>query len=427
VGPFLTFGLNYRRMRWVIAAWLTLSTVLNVVDKQTLSILAPLLRDQFHLSVQGYSNIVTAFMVSFTVMYTVGGRLVDWIGERIGMAACILWWSICTMLTALAQGAWSLGVIRFLLGVGEPGNYPAALRATARWFPKAERGLPIAFFSSGGAVGNIIAPTMVAGVTLLLGWRAAFLIPGSLGLLWLAGWLAIYRVPAQYPGITREELQQLEAGEEAAEKGTVPWTSLLKNRNVLGLVLSRFVSDPVWYFYLFWIPEYLRRERGFSLADIGLYAWIPFVAGAIGGMTGGHASDMLIARGVSPARARALILYISAGMAPVGMLTSRAHSAGTAIFLIAVMAFVVYSWFINTAAMIPDVVPEKAVGSVLGLIGSAGSFGGVLFTPVVGFLLSHYSYAVVFAAAGSLHLVGALILRVLLKERAANARVEVMA
>lgn len=414
-------------MRWVIAAWLTLSTILNVIDKQTLSILAPLLRDQFHLSVQEYSNVVTAFMVSFTVMYTVGGRFVDWVGERIGMAACILWWSVCTMLTALAQGAWSLGIIRFLLGVGEPGNYPAALRATTRWFPKAERGLPIAFFSSGGAVGNIVAPPMVAGVTLLLGWRAAFLLPGFLGLLWLAGWLAIYRLPAQYPGITREELKQLETGEDAAVKGAVPWTSLLKNRNVLGLVLSRFVSDPVWYFYLFWIPEYLRRERGFSLTDIGLYGWIPFVAGAIGGMTGGHASDMLIVRGVSPARARSRILYISACMAPLGMLTSQAHSAATAILLIAIMAFVAYSWFINTAAMIPDVVSEKAVGSVLGLVGSAGSFGGVLFTPVVGFLVSHYSYASVFVTVGSLHLVGALILRTLLREKAVNARVETVA
>jgi ACS family hexuronate transporter-like MFS transporter len=425
--PGITLGLRYRQMRWVIAAWLTLSTVLNVVDRQTLSILAPVLREKFHMTALGYSNVVTAFLISYTVMYTVGGRMVDWIGERIGMAACILWWSICTMLTALAQGAWSLGAIRFLLGIGEPGNYPAALRATTRWFPKAERGLPIALFSSGGAVGNILAPPLVAGMTLLFGWRVAFVLPGFVGLLWLAGWLAIYRAPSRYPGITREELHQLAGDNTSHEEAAVPWSVLLKNRSVAGLVLSRFVSDPVWYFYLFWIPEYLKHERGFSLADIGLYAWIPFVAGAVGGMTGGWASDLLIGRGMSPHKARTRMLYLAAAAAPLGMLTSQVGSAATAIALIAVMAFVVYSWFINTAAIIPDVVPDNAVGSVLGLIGSAGSLGGVLFTPLVGFMVAHYSYGPVFVVAGSLHLLGALILKVLLKEKAMDSPVAVPA
>jgi ACS family hexuronate transporter-like MFS transporter len=408
--PFLTFGLKYRQMRWFIAGWLALSTVLNLIDRQTLSILAPLLRDRFHLSVQGYSNVVTAFMISFTVMYTVGGRLVDWIGERLGMAACILWWSICTILTGFAQGALSLGAIRFLLGLGEPGNYPAALRATTRWFPKAERGLPIALFSSGGAVGNVLAPPLIAALTVTIGWRAAFILPGALGLVWLAVWLAVYRLPAQYPGITTPELDQLETEKDIPSIGLSSWASLLKERNVLALVLCRLVTDPAWYFYVFWIPEYLKRERGFSIADIGMYAWIPFVAGAIGGMTGGRMSDVLIRRGVAPVKARSAILYIAAGIAPVGILTSHVASSAAAIALIAVMAFVAYSWFINTAAMIPDMVGENVVGSVLGFIGTAGSAGGVLFTPLVGYLVSHYSYGIVFAMVGSMHVTGALIL-----------------
>jgi ACS family hexuronate transporter-like MFS transporter len=404
-------------MRWVIVAWLTLSTVLNLIDRQTLSILAPMLRDKFHLSTQAYSNVVTAFMISYAAMYTVGGRFVDWIGERLGMAACILWWSICTMCTALVQGPLGLGVVRCLLGLGEPGNYPAALRACARWFPKAERGLPIALFSSGSAVGNILAPPLIAGLTLAFGWRAAFVLPGLLGLLWLAGWLAIYRVPAEYPGITPQELEQLEPP-KAAATGATGWFQLLRNRKVLALVLARFVSDPVSYFYLFWIPEYLKRERGFSLADIGFYAWIPFVAGALGGMLGGQASDLLIRRGLSPVRARTRVLYISAAFAPLGILTSQVRSAATAIFLIAVMAFVIYSWFINTAAIITDVCPEAVVGSVLGFVGTAGSAGGALFTVLIGFLLTHYSYSVVFALAGTMHLIGALILWMLITDRA---------
>lgn len=404
-------------MRWVIAGWLTLSTVLNLIDRQTLSILAPMLRDKFQISQLTYSHIVTAFLISYTVMYSVGGAFVDWIGERIGMAACIFWWSICTMLTGLAQGALSLGVFRFLLGLGEPGNYPAALRATTRWFPKTERGLPIALFSSGSAVGNVIAPPLIAGITLLLGWRSAFLIPGLAGLLWLGLWLWIYQVPRQHPSVTAEEATMLERDDgPSVSSSPKNWFGLLKNRNVVALVLPRFVSDPVWYFYVFWIPEYLKRERGFSLADIGLYGWIPFVAGALGGMVGGRASDMLIKTGLAPVKARTRVLYLSAILAPLGTFTSKAHSAATAMFLIAVMAFVVYSWFINTAALIPDLFPGQVVGSVLGFMGTAGSAGGILFTTLVGFLLTHYTYASVFALAGSMHLLAALILWLTLKE-----------
>lgn len=414
-------NLSYRKLRWIIAGWLTLSTILNLIDRQTLSILAPLLRDKFHLSQQDYAHIVSAFLISYAVMYTVGGRFVDWIGERVGMAACILWWSICAMLTSLAQGFWSLGIIRFLLGIGEPGNYPAALRATTRWFPKAERGLPIALFSSGSAVGNIIAPPMIAGLMLLWGWRAAFIIPGALGLIWLVVWLWIYRLPEHLPGISQEELawirnENSQGVASASASGPQRWGDLLKDRNVLALVLCRLVSDPVWYFYLFWIPEYLTRERGFSLAEIGLYAWIPFVAGAVGGMVGGRASDRLVHAGVSPARARTRVLYISAAIAPLGMFTGKVHTAAMAIALIAVMAFVVYSWFINTAALIPDLFSEKVVGSVLGLMGTAGSAGAVVFTTLVGFLLTHYSYTAVFLLAGSMHLLASLILWSLLRE-----------
>ena len=401
----------------MIAGWLTLSTILNLIDRQTLSILAPLLRDKFGLSQQSYSHVVTAFLVSYTIMYAVGGRFVDWAGERIGMAACILWWSVCTMLTGLAQGAISLGIFRFLLGLGEPGNYPAALRATTRWFPKAERGLPIALFSSGSAVGSVIAPPMIAGLTLAFGWRSAFLLPGLLGLLWLVVWLWIYQLPQAHPGITPEELSLLAPDNESASEVTAPnrWSSLLKDRNVLALVLARLVSDPVWYFYLFWTPEYLKRERGFSLTDIGLYAWIPFVAGALGGMVGGQASDKLITAGVPNVRARTRVLYISAALAPLGIWTSKAHSAPAAILLIAAMAFVAYSWFINTAALIPDLFPDRVVGSVLGLMGTAGSAGGIVFTVLVGFLLTHYSYGTVFALAGSMHVLASFILWALMR------------
>ncbi len=419
----MRLDLEYRKLRWLIVGWLTLSTILNLLDRQTLSILAPLLRETLRLSQQDYSNVVTAFLISYTIMYTVGGRLVDQFGERIGMTVCIVWWSICTMLTSLARGAWSLGIFRFLLGIGEPGNYPAALRACTRWFPKAERGLPIAVFSSGSSVGNVLAPPLIAGLTLAFGWRSAFILPGALGLLWTIGWLWIYRLPEQHTRIRPDELAALREGSEdeaIARGGAVApgrWVDLLKDRNVLALVCARFVSDPVWYFYLFYIPDYLKAERGFSLKDIGLFAWIPFVAGTLGGMFAGAISDRLIHAGFKPVRARTLVLYVAAAIAPLGMLTSQAPSAAIAIGLIAVMAFVVYAWFINTAAVIPDLFPERIVGSVLGLMGTAGSAGGALFAQLVGRLLTRYSYTIVFVFAGSMHVVAFLILWLFLKPR----------
>jgi MFS transporter, ACS family, hexuronate transporter len=410
-------------MRWLIAGLLTIPTILIVIDQQTLSVLAPLLRDRFNISAQGYSTIVSGFLVSFAIMYTVGGMLVDRIGERTAMAGFIIWFSICTMLGGLAQGFWTLGISRFLLGIGQPGNYPAALRACTRWFPKADRGLPIALFSSGGAIGSIVAPPIIVALSLTLGWRAAFFFPGLIGFVWLALWIAIYRFPADYPGISPVELQSLDVSQEHILEGEAQgWSALWKDRNVLALVLARFVSDPVWIFYLFWIPEYLKRERGFSLADIGKYAWIPFVGGAIGGMVGGRVSDMLIARGVPASKARSRILYISAAVAPFGMLTSRAHSAAMAIFLISVMAFVSFCWFINTAAIIPDLFSEKVVGSVLGFMGTAGTIGGVLFSTLVGFLLTHYSYTPVFIIAGTMHLFASLILFTLMKPKDRSGR-----
>lgn len=403
------FRLGYGKMRWLIALWLTLSTVLNVIEKQTLSIVAPFLRETLHISVQQYSYVVTAFLVSYGIMYAVGGAFVDRVGERIGMAVCVGWWAICTMLTSLVQGALSLGLVRFLVGLGEPGVYPAALKATTRWFPRDERGTPIALFSSGGAVGNMLAAPLIAMVALRFGWRASFLLPGALGLLWLAGWLALYRMPENHPGISPRVLAEL--AQDEVGNGSQNWLSLFRNRNVMALVLARLVSDPVNYFYIFFIPEYLKNQRGFSLSDIGMYAWIPFMAGAIGGMVGGRWSDVLIKRGTQPAKARLRILYISASVAPLGVLISQVHSAALALALMSLMSFIVYCWFINTAAIIPDIAPVSQTGSILGIIGTAGTFGGVLFMPLVGALVTRFgSYQSIFAIIGSVHVIGALTL-----------------
>lgn len=405
-GPGMT-----RRRAWFIAAWLTVSTILNLIDRQTLSILAPFLRDQLRISVTQYSHIVAAFLLSYAVMYAVGGWFVDRIGERFGMAVCVGWWSICTMATGLVTSAMSLGVVRFLLGIGEPGNYPAALKATARCFSKRERGLPIAMFSSGSAVGNLLAAPLIASLTIRFGWRAAFFLPGALGMLWVAVWMAAYKHP-------QEEFLAVRAEDGAR----IQWRTMFRNRQVVGLLIARFISDPVSYFYAFWIPEYLKNARGFSLADIGHYAWIPYVAGAAGGMVGGTFSDVLIRRGVPPIPARLRVLYVAALFAPLGILTSRVASAAMALALMSIMSFVVYCWFINTAALIPDIASQQLTGSILGIVGSAGSASAFLFTLLVGVLVGRRgSYDAVFAIVGSVHLFAALILWLVFRDRRAAA------
>jgi len=396
-----------------------------LIDRQALSILAPTLRDEFGLSNRGYANIVNAFLVSYTIMYTVGGVLVDRIGERLGMAGCILWWSIAAMLHSLARGAFSLGLFRFLLGIGEPVNYPAALRATTSWFSRAERGLPIAIYSSGSSVGSLIATPLVAWIALQYGWRFAFFATGSLGLIWLAVWLLIYRLPGRdFNRVEpRDGISQTDAQSGLADPATPQrFTELLKDRNVLGILLARFMTDPVWLFFLYWTPEYLKREWGFSLKDTGLYGWIPFVFGGAGGVLGGMASDRLIRSGLSPAAARRRLLYFAAALAPVGMVTGFVGSPGISIAVIALMAFICYVWFINTAALVSDVFSEKVIGTIQGLMGTTGSIGGILFTWLTGFLLDTLSsYKFVFVIAGSGHVLGSLALWSLMRDKPSEA------
>jgi ACS family hexuronate transporter-like MFS transporter len=411
-----------RRLRWFIVGWITLSTILNLIDRNTLSILAPTLEREFGLTNRGYSNIVSAFLISYTVMYTVGGRFVDRVGEKIGMTACILWWSISAMLHALARGALSFGIFRFLLGIGEPGNYPAALRASARWFAKEERGLPIAIWSSGSSVGSLISVPIIAFLALHFGWRSAFIVPGLVGIVWVVVWTLAYRfpsVPLNGPSVAAAALPSAKPG--ASEPRT--FLDLLKNKNVLAIVGVRLLNDPIWVFYLSWMPKYLAEVWKFDLRQMALYGWIPFLFGGMGGMFGGVASDWLIRRGIAPARSRKICLYATAAIAPLGMLTGYVGSAGVSIALLAMMAFICYTWFISTAALMSDTFPERVVGSVLGLSAGVGQFGGILMAYLAGYLLERggadmrHSYALLFIIAGSAHLAASMILFFFLRDK----------
>ncbi|MCI0626760.1 MAG: MFS transporter [Acidobacteria bacterium] len=401
------------RTRWLILFLLFLAAVINYLDRQTLSILAPTLRKEFQLSEFDYANAVSAFLLSYTVMYAVSGRLIDWIGVRIGMVACIVWWSLATMLTSLVRGAGALIACRFLLGIGEPGVFPAGLKACAEWFQSKERGLPIGIFSSGSAVGAIVAPPLIAWITLNFGWRQAFLIPGTLGLVWALVWLRFYSSP--HPAYATEEGTPVHPNRlPSADQSATAWTAMLKQRRLWALVLSRLASDPVWYFYLFWLPDYLQRERGMSLAQIGFYAWIPFLAADLGGIGGGAFSDWLVRGGIPAPKARLAILVGVGCLAPLGAFSGTVDSTGVALFIVSVVAFLCFCWSTNTVTLASELFLNREIGAVIGMMGTAGSLGGMLFSQLLGWGIAKFGYPAAFMMAAVLHPVAAVTLVVLL-------------
>lgn len=392
---------RYRTLRWWIVALLFLATVINYIDRQTLSILSATLREELKLTDQDYANAVSAFLFSYLIMYTVSGRLIDRFGVRLGVSVCIVWWSIASMLTGLARGPLSLAFFRCLLGIGEPGIFPAGVKACGEWFPRQTRAVATGIFSSGSAVGAIIAAPLIAWITLRFGWQMAFILPGLAGLLWLPFWLRIYRHPAQHPAVTPADLAQLELGAPGASAPR--WRDVLARRPVWGLVASRLFSDPVWYFYLFWLPDYLQRIRHLSLAEIGLYAWIPFLFADLGNILGGMASDALIRRGWPAVRARFAVLAGVALLAPFGALVGHLASTVAAVAVTCMITFLCQAWSTNIATLSADVTDRRETGTVMGLMGSSGSAMGLVFAQILGFTIATFGYASAFVLAACLH------------------------
>jgi ACS family hexuronate transporter-like MFS transporter len=385
---------NSPRLRWGIVALLCAATTINYIDRQTLSILSPLLRKELHLSEGDYASIVTAFLIPYTVMYALGGRMLDAIGVRIGLSLSLGWWSISTMLTAFARGAFSLGAFRFLLGIGEPCIFPAGVKVCGERFPPQLRATATGIFSSGSMIGAVVAPPLVAWITIQFGWRYAFFVPGVLGLIWLPVWWFIYRpLPS------------------TAEATPPPdWRILIRQRTVWGLILPRFFSDPVWYFYLFWLPDYLQRERHLTLAEIGYYGWIPFLFADLGQVGGGLISDMLVRGGMTAPRARMMVLFAVGCLAPLGALAGFAPTAASAIAVTCLVAFLVQAWSTNTASLCADLIPTSATATVFGMMGMAGSLAGAMFAQVLGFVIQHFGYRSAFGLAAVLHPCAATIL-----------------
>ncbi len=404
----MTFGKN---LRWYIAGTIFLATTINYIDRQALSVAAPVIRKDLNLSNEQYGWIVSAFLLAYAIMQLVSGILIDKVGTKKGFSLAVIWWSIANMLHAFGQGVASLGIFRFLLGIGEAGNYPAAMKAISEWFPKKERSKAVGILNMGPGMGAIIAPPLMAWLILSFGWKMAFVITGGLGFIWLILWRSIYHSPEKHPKISEEELSHIQKDsteEFQAAKGS--WLQYFKYKEVWGMALSRFVSDGVFYFFVFWLPSWLADEKGFGLVEIGMFAWIPFVLSDIGSFTGGWASSHLMNRGLSLDASRKWTIWIGAVLViPIlGCLYIESPY-----WAIALISFALFATQFKQAALFTlpiDLFSRKHAASVWGISGSAGSFGAMLFTPLIGWLVDTISYAPVFVIVSFLHVLSAVVI-----------------
>jgi ACS family hexuronate transporter-like MFS transporter len=373
------------RRRWAVAALLFLATMLNYLDRQVLSVTAPVLRQTFGMTAQQYSGVVFAFLLAYTLGQSLAGRFMDAVGARRGMGAAMLWWSAAGALHAAASSLFQLSVFRFLLGMGEAGNWPGAVKTVQQWFPPRERAFAMGVFNSGSAIGAVAAPPLIAFLTLRYSWRWAFLLTGALGLLWVFPWLAVNRAPV---------------AAETTDAALRPhWRELLRDRRVQGLMLARFFCDPVWWFYVFWLPDYLSRARGFSLAMIGLFAWVPFLAADLGNLAGGWASGRLVRAGFETTRARMMVMGASAAAMALGVIAAYMPGAAAAIAVVSAVTFGYSAWAANVLTLPADLFGRERVGAATGLTGTAAGLGGMLNTVAVGWLVDHWSYKPAFAVA----------------------------
>ncbi len=399
-------SMKIHHLRWYICGLLFTATVINYVDRQTLSIVAPLLTKELGMSEIDYANVLQAFLIPYTAMYVVTGILVDRWGTRCAMSVFMVWWSVSNALHMFARNVVDLGIFRALLGIGEPGNFMAASKAISEWYPPRERAFANGMVNAGSAVGAVISAPLVVWITLRFGWRFAFLATGSLGFVWLVAWLYLYRLPELSSRITEDELRHIrnsaesEVPQGAARTG---FLALLGYRETWGLLLAGFFSDPVWWFYLFWMPKYLVEHRGFTLTQVGMLAWVPYLTADIGSLAGGLFSGRLIARKWPVLRARSLAMLLSVVLMPLSMVIASTRSSAIALLLICTITFCHMAWKTNLMTLRNDIFPTHIVGSVSGIVSIGSGLGGALFTSLVGHVVERYSYASIFAIMGLLH------------------------
>ena len=400
-----------RGLRWWIVGLVFLATLINFIDRLTISVLAPVITTQLGLTNLQFASITMWFLVAYTASQGLSGKLYDRIGTRRGFTLSILVWSIAASAHAFARGLFSLSCLRFVLGLGEAGNWPGAAKVIAEWFPVRERAFAMGIFNSGVAIGNMVAPPLIVFLQMRFGWQAAFLVTGGLGFFWLVLWLLFYETPERHTALAPEEyalIKEGQAGSASARK--IGWSELLNYRQVWAIVLSRFLTDPVWWLYITWLPLYLYNVRGFSLKQIGMFAWLPYVAADAGSLLGGWLSGNLIARGWTANKARKFVIVVGTLFMLAGIPAALAQSAMVALAFIAMVTFGFQSWINNVQTIPSDLFPEQAVASVAGLGGVGAGVGSILFLLTTGWVVDHFSYTPILIIAGVLPVLGTAIL-----------------
>jgi ACS family hexuronate transporter-like MFS transporter len=394
------------RLRWVMVGLLFLATVINYIDRQTVSVLKTAISTDLGLSNADYAAIQNGFLTLYAISQMVSGRLYDRIGTRLGFVFSICIWSAGALAHALARTAGQFRVCRGVLGFGEAGNWPGAAKLVGEWFPVRERALGMGIFNAGAALGGAVSPPIIAWLALAYGWRATFVVTGLLGFGWLVLWLLLYRVPEEHSWITEDERAHILSDRAASGAATVNWRpgwgTLLTYRQTWAVVMGRFITDPIWWLYIFWLPSYFQEARGFSLQQIGLSAWLPFLCAGVGAVSGGWASGLLITRGWSVDRARRTVMAFGALLTPAGILAVRAENPYTALVLMGIVLFGFQVWINNLQTLPSDFFPKSAVASVFGLGGTAAAIASVLYNWGTGRVVDAAGYTPVFVVAGVL-------------------------
>jgi ACS family hexuronate transporter-like MFS transporter len=407
-------GPRLGRVRWTICAMLFVATSINYMDRQVIAILKPTLEQSIGMTEVSYGYIVDAFQIAYAIGLLVAGRLIDKLGTRISYMLVMAVWSLAAMGHALANTVLEFGFARFLLGLGESGNFPAAVKTVAEWFPPNERSLATGVFNSGTNVGAILAPVVVPWVTLRYGWHAAFLTTGFLSALWILWWFRNYRRPSDHPALTGEELRHIHQERAVDAAPSVPWRRLLHLRQTWAFSIAKFLTDPIWWFYLFWLPSYFSAKFNLKLSHLGLPLIIVYSLSVIGSIGGGWLPAPFRRLGLSPNYARLAAMLVCASLVVPVCTAASVKSVWTAIALIGVATGAHQGWSANLFTTSSDMFPVGAVGTVVGIGGMAGSVGSALLAFFAGHILQRtHSYVILFGIASGAYLLALVLLCVL--------------
>ena len=400
--------------RWTVCALLFVVTTINYIDRQVLGILAPTLQRELHWSESQYGDIVSWFSLVYAFGFLAAGRALDRVGVRRGFAVAVVAWSIAAIGHAFARTAAGFSVARALLGLGESANFPGAIKTVAEWFPKRERALATGIFNAGTNTGAIITPLVVPWIVLRWGWPWAFIATGSLGFLWLVLWLAVYRSPEAQPRLTPDELAHIRSDSAEEAESVVPWIRLLSYRQTWAFAVGKLLADPIWWFYLYWLPKFLDAQYGIRLAQLAAPLIVVYLVADVGSVGGGWLSSALIKRGWTVNRARKTAMLVMALLIVPTAFAPLAGSVWAAVAIVSVAAAAHQAWSANVYTLASDMFPRAAVGSVVGIGAFAGAMGGVLFQRVTGRILQATgSYTPIFAVCGLAYVTAWCILHLL--------------